>query len=142
MGVCACAPARLNKHSSGGVRVWLYVCVQLAGPGIVCVCTGLRACACVCGGGWLAVPSGSPGSRAHSGKPHPINVEAAQCSTRTEHYWECRSGKPWARVPHVRPRDVRTCARAARNASALVPPAPLLSPFARSRLFTRWGIQK
>lgn len=36
--------------------------------------------------GLLAVPSGSPGSCVESGKPHLIKVEAAQCSTRTEHY--------------------------------------------------------
>lgn len=44
------------------------------------------ACGCVAAVGLLAVPSGSPGSCVESGKPHLIKVEAAQCSTRTEHY--------------------------------------------------------
>lgn len=74
------------------------MCVQL-GLGLFVCEQSAYVCVCVCVVAWwrlLAVPSGSAGSCVESGKPHLIKAEAAQCSTRTEHYWECRSGKPWA----------------------------------------------
>lgn len=76
--VAVSVPDSLNKHSSE--------CVCAIRVKTVCVCT---VCVCVVAWRWwglLAVPSGSPGSRVESGKPHLIKVEAAQCSTRTEHY--------------------------------------------------------
>ena len=94
--VCACVCVRAH------LIVWKSIPPSVCAIRVktVCVCTEC-VCVCVCVVAWrwwglLAVPSGSPGSRVESGKPHLIKVEAAQCSTRTEHYWECRSGKPWA----------------------------------------------